>query len=284
MATLYRHQRDGTYYTRIYRGGIVTRQIHPDGVAYLKHNGVSLFGDIPSQLMSELHERNWLFTKEEMHCRGEIDWSPHWHLIDLPKPKPFPSENPFVTRQRERERAAAEAEKRAKEEAEQQKEEAKREARREQRRKYRARKRAEAEAAEARRVAKREQQRNYRARKKAEAEAARLAAQPSTLNPVEMQDGDVDATLPVQPTTAISPPVKSEETEYSHTTDAKENREAKNQWSSGNRLWAARDMQGRPTALSDKASTAAPSTLRVWLWIAIALVILLAIAATMLLS
>lgn len=161
MPKLYQHQLDETYYTRLYWPGvsaIVTRQIHPDGVRLLKREGVRLEGEIPLWLIDELKERNWLATKEEMPYWGIVDWAPKWHLIDAPKPKPFPKENPFVTKKREAARAArraaeeekrraAEAERRAAEEAERQKLEAKREAERERQRQYRARKKAEAEAA-----------------------------------------------------------------------------------------------------------------------------------------
>lgn len=85
MAKLYQHQTDGTYYTRTYEGGIVTRQIHPHGVAYLKHCGVRVDGEIPSYCMSELRDYGWLFTKEEMPFWGETDWSPHWSRIQ-PRP------------------------------------------------------------------------------------------------------------------------------------------------------------------------------------------------------
>lgn len=81
MATLYRHQRDGTYYTRLYRGGIVTRQIHPDGVAILKRDGVALDHEIPAHLISFLESRGLLYTKEEVYGWGAVDWAPEWNSI-----------------------------------------------------------------------------------------------------------------------------------------------------------------------------------------------------------
>lgn len=89
MAKLCQHKVDGTYYTRIYIGGIVTRQIHPDGVAYLKNEGVRLDGEIPTHAMSTLMSRDWLFTKDEMHTWGEIDWAPVWHSIGVPAANPY---------------------------------------------------------------------------------------------------------------------------------------------------------------------------------------------------
>lgn len=89
LAKLCQHKADGTYYTRIYVGGIVTRQIHPDGVAYLKNEGVRLDGEIPTHAMSTLMSRDWLFTKEEMHKWGEVDWAPVWHSIGVPAANPF---------------------------------------------------------------------------------------------------------------------------------------------------------------------------------------------------
>lgn len=189
MPKLYQHQLDDTYYTRLYWpnvNAIVTRQIHPDGVVFLKRQGVQLEGEIPAWLIDELDERNWLATKEEMPFWGIVNW-PKWHLIDAPKPKPFPKENPFITKKREAARAAkraAEAEnRRIAEETERQKIEAKREANRESQRRYRARKKAEVEAArieaersereaERKREAARERRRRWAQKKNEEAQVA----------------------------------------------------------------------------------------------------------------
>jgi hypothetical protein len=89
LANLYQHKVDGTYYTKIFVGGIVTRQIHPDGVAYLKNQGVRLEGEIPSFAMSVLMSRNWLHTKDEVHAWGEVDWAPDWNSIGAPAVNPY---------------------------------------------------------------------------------------------------------------------------------------------------------------------------------------------------
>ncbi len=92
VAKLYQHQTDETYYTRTYEGGIVTRQIHPDGVAYLKYCDVRIGHEIPSWCMSELRTYGWLFTKDEVPFWGEVDWSPRWTTI---QPRPLKELTPF---------------------------------------------------------------------------------------------------------------------------------------------------------------------------------------------
>jgi hypothetical protein len=92
VAKLYQHQTDETYYTRINIGGIVTRQIHPDGVAYLKHCGVRVGKEIPSYCMSRLRDYGWLFTKDKAHLWGEVDWAPRWATI---RARPLDDLRPF---------------------------------------------------------------------------------------------------------------------------------------------------------------------------------------------
>jgi hypothetical protein len=81
MAKLNQHRIDGTYYLQTFEGGIVTRQIHPDGVRWLKSNNYDLGDDITGYPLSVLRERKWLFTKEESQTWGEVDWSPDWNSI-----------------------------------------------------------------------------------------------------------------------------------------------------------------------------------------------------------
>lgn len=79
VAKLYQHRTYGAYYTKRSHGaGIVTWQIHPDGVAFLKQRGVTIGADIPSYALHVLADRNWLFTREEAAQCGEIDWAPAW--------------------------------------------------------------------------------------------------------------------------------------------------------------------------------------------------------------
>lgn len=208
MPKLYQHQLDDTYYTRLYWPGvsaIVTRQIHPDGVVFLKRQGVQLEGDIPLWLVDELKKRNWLATKEEMPHWGIVVW-PKWHLIDAPKPKPFPKGNPFVTKKREAARAAKlaaqEEQRRATEAAERQELEQKRAANRERGRRYRAKKKAEAKEAERKAEARRERDRRYRAKKRAEVEAAQEAA--STVESPPDPHDDVDTPPETRPANHIT--------------------------------------------------------------------------------
>jgi hypothetical protein len=85
VAKLFQDPTVGTYYTRRFEDGVVTRQIHPEGVVFLKRRGVQPGGDIPPFAMMELVRREWLYTKDDAVMHGEIDWSPDWHAIgDLP--------------------------------------------------------------------------------------------------------------------------------------------------------------------------------------------------------
>jgi hypothetical protein len=88
VAKLYQHPDDGTYSTRRYEDGVVTRQIHPDGVVFLKRRGVALGDDIPPFAMAELVERRWLHTPDEAARRGDIDWCPAWETIGAPPVRP----------------------------------------------------------------------------------------------------------------------------------------------------------------------------------------------------
>ncbi len=79
VAKLYQHRTYGTYYTkRSLRAGVALWQIHPNGVAFLKYQGIVVGGDIPSYAMRILHDRSWLFTREEAAQCREIDWAPAW--------------------------------------------------------------------------------------------------------------------------------------------------------------------------------------------------------------
>lgn len=83
VARLYQHRTYGTYYTkRNVSAGVVLWQIHPDGVAFLKYQGIVIGGDIPSYAMRILHDRSWLFTREEAAQCREIDWAPAWADLD----------------------------------------------------------------------------------------------------------------------------------------------------------------------------------------------------------
>lgn len=82
VAKLYQHRTYGAYYTKRSHGaGTVTWHIHPDGVAFLKQQGVTIGADIPSYAMRILADRNWLFTREEAAQCGEIDWAPAWDAL-----------------------------------------------------------------------------------------------------------------------------------------------------------------------------------------------------------
>lgn len=81
MPKLHCHATEGTYYTVMYKGGLVTRQIHPDGVLWLKQSGVRLGGEISADKMRTLEYRRWLYTKEEIPHWGAIDWAPDWHTL-----------------------------------------------------------------------------------------------------------------------------------------------------------------------------------------------------------
>jgi hypothetical protein len=76
MAKLYQHKTNGTYYTKVYRGGMVTLQIHPLGVSLLQASGCRVGDEIEPDVMRQLSGRDWLFTKEEMHGLGLVDWAP----------------------------------------------------------------------------------------------------------------------------------------------------------------------------------------------------------------
>ncbi len=79
VARLYQHRTYGTYYTkRSHDAGVILWQIHPNGVAFLKYQGVVIGGDIPAYAMRILHDRSWLFTREEATQCREIDWAPAW--------------------------------------------------------------------------------------------------------------------------------------------------------------------------------------------------------------
>ncbi|MEJ7839335.1 MAG: hypothetical protein WKF81_10990 [Thermomicrobiales bacterium] len=84
MAKLHQHRSDGTYYTKMFEGAIVTRQIHPDGVLWLKSSGCKLDGEISSAQVSALKSRKWLYTKEEMYKLSSINWSPDWNSLGEP--------------------------------------------------------------------------------------------------------------------------------------------------------------------------------------------------------
>lgn len=81
VAKLFHHPTDGTYYTRRYEGGFVTRLIHPDGVAFLKGRGVHIGDQIPPYAISALMSRGWLVTTAEAAEQDDIDWSPDWDRV-----------------------------------------------------------------------------------------------------------------------------------------------------------------------------------------------------------
>jgi hypothetical protein len=88
VAKLFQDPADRTYYTRRFEEEVVTRQIHPDGVVFLKRRGVQPGGDIPPFAMVELVRREWLYTKDDAARQGEIDWTPDWRAIgDPPAPR-----------------------------------------------------------------------------------------------------------------------------------------------------------------------------------------------------
>lgn len=82
VAKLYQHRTNGMYYTKRNLGaGSVVWQIHPDGVGFLKQQGVVVGADIPSYAMHVLHDRSWLFTREEAAQWPELDWAPAWEAL-----------------------------------------------------------------------------------------------------------------------------------------------------------------------------------------------------------
>lgn len=92
MPKLHQHQETGRYFTRIaFRGPgddtghIVTKQIHPDGVRWLKAQGTRLGGELqPSGAEFHLAEQGWLFTLGEVPEWGTIDWAPDWAALGAP--------------------------------------------------------------------------------------------------------------------------------------------------------------------------------------------------------
>lgn len=82
-----RHQQNGTYYVRIIPGGYVTKQIHPDGLVFLKRNGYVLGSIISTDDMATLKSNDWLHTWDEIPHWGELNWAPEWYQIGLPRTK-----------------------------------------------------------------------------------------------------------------------------------------------------------------------------------------------------
>ncbi len=150
MVKLQRHQQDDTYYLQPYVGGMVTWQIHPDGLAWLKREGVRVGAELPEGALSEFRERNWLYTKDQIPTWGEVDWAPDWDKIGPPTVNPYKAA--ALKGREERKRLRLEAER-----AEEQRQRAD----------------ALAASAEQRRVANERRRERY-AEKKAAAEAERL--------------------------------------------------------------------------------------------------------------
>lgn len=116
MAKLKQHRTKGTYYTQIFKGGIVTRQIHPDGVAWLKQEGMRLDEEISAYHRSVLESRNWLFTLDEIATWGEVDWAPDWN--SLPGKREHDPYKAWVQQQRQFKRQRSRKEKARRIEAE----------------------------------------------------------------------------------------------------------------------------------------------------------------------
>ena len=77
---------EGTYYIRPYVGGMVTWQIHPDGVAWLKRQGVHIGGHLPDGALTVLRDNHWAYTRDESPFWGDVDWTPDWDVEALPSP------------------------------------------------------------------------------------------------------------------------------------------------------------------------------------------------------
>jgi len=97
MPKLHQHQLTGHYFTRIafrdpdgVSGHIITKQIHPDGVRWLKAQGTRLGGElVPEGAEHYLAKQGWLFTLEEVPEWGTIDWAPDWRTIGSPAVNPY---------------------------------------------------------------------------------------------------------------------------------------------------------------------------------------------------
>jgi hypothetical protein len=91
VARLYQHRTNGTYYIKRNVGaGIAVWQIHPDGVGFLKQQGVVIGADIPSYAMHVLNDRSWLFTREEAAQWPELEWAPAWESLGRPPVGHYP--------------------------------------------------------------------------------------------------------------------------------------------------------------------------------------------------
>lgn len=78
---LARHRQNRTYYVRDTPGRLVTKQIHPDGLEFLKRRGYTVGSIISNQDFRTLEVRHWLRTKDEFPYGGELNWAPEWHEI-----------------------------------------------------------------------------------------------------------------------------------------------------------------------------------------------------------